>query len=43
MAGDKSLNWRPLGTEFILLGQKLEKIGFIYDKGRVIVSEDPRD
>ena len=27
----------PLAQDFILLGQKLEKLGFSYSKGRVII------
>lgn len=37
MAGDESLNWHPLLGDFILVGQKLEKLGFTYFKGKVIV------
>jgi len=39
LAGDESLNWHPLVEDFILLGRKLEKLGFVYSKGRVIVLE----
>jgi len=37
MAGDESLNWHPLIADFILVGQKLEKLGFIYSKGSIII------
>jgi hypothetical protein len=39
LAGGKSLNWHPLLTDFILLGQKLEQLGFTYFKGRVAIVE----
>lgn len=42
MAGEAVPQLAPPRPDFILFGQKLEKIGFIYDKGRVIVSEDLR-
>jgi hypothetical protein len=28
LAGDESLNWHPLIADFILVGQKLESLGF---------------
>ena len=37
MAGDESLSWRPLIQDFILLGQKLEQLGFTYYKGKVTI------
>ncbi|HJQ09322.1 MAG TPA: hypothetical protein VJ836_07630 [Candidatus Saccharimonadales bacterium] len=37
MAGDESLNWHPLLSNFILIGQKLEQLGFTYFKGSVTV------
>lgn len=42
MAGSKYDGWHPLVRDFILVGRKLEKLGFIYSKGGVIVvqSED---
>ena len=39
MAGDESLNWHPLLADFILLGQKLEELGFLYHNGDVIVTD----
>jgi hypothetical protein len=36
LAGDKSLSWHSLIEDFILVGQKLEKLGFTYCRGRVI-------
>jgi len=37
LAGDESLNWHPLISDFVLIGQKLQELGFIYSQGRVIV------
>ena len=37
LARDESLSWHPLLTDFILVGQKLEKLGFVYNKSSVIV------
>lgn len=37
MTGSKSHGWHPLLSDFILLGQKLEKLGFTYFKGTVTV------
>lgn len=37
LAGDESLNWHPLIADFIIVGRKLEELGFIYDHGRVLV------
>ena len=37
MAGDESLNWHPFLSDFILIGQKLEQLGFICYKGKVAV------
>jgi len=37
MVGDESLNWQPLGRDFITVGQKLERLGFTYHKGKVTV------
>lgn len=37
MAGRESLNWHPLITDFILVGQKLEQLGFIYSRQTVIL------
>ena len=34
MAGDESLNWHRISADFILLGQKLEKLGFSYESIR---------
>ena len=39
LAGDESLNWHPLIADFILVGRKLEELGFIYSRGKVIVIE----
>jgi hypothetical protein len=35
MAGDESLNWHPFLSDFILVGSKLEQLGFTYYKGKV--------
>jgi hypothetical protein len=40
LAGSESLNWHPLIADFILVGRKLEKLGFIYSGGKVIVLEN---
>ncbi len=37
MAGDESLNWHPLLSEFVQVGQKLEELGFTYFKGTVTI------
>jgi len=37
VAGYSSLSWHPLLSDFILLGQKLEQLGFTYYKGKVTV------
>lgn len=37
LAGDESLNWHPLVEDFILVGIKLEKLGFVCHHGRVVV------
>jgi hypothetical protein len=37
LAGDESLNWHHLVADFILVGQRLERLGFIYHRGTVIV------
>lgn len=39
MAGSESLSWHPLVEDFVLVGQKLEKLGFVYHRGSVIVTE----
>jgi hypothetical protein len=39
LAGDESDGWHPLVEDFIVLGKKLEKLGFVYHKGEVIVIE----
>jgi hypothetical protein len=39
LAGDESLNWHPLVSDFILVGQKLEKLGSMYHKGYVMMVE----
>jgi hypothetical protein len=40
MAGDGSLSWHPLVADLILVGQRLERLGFVYSKGKVIVIGD---
>lgn len=42
MAGRESLNWHPLVEDFVLVGQKLERLGFMYSKCGAIVIE-PKD
>ena len=37
MAGRESFNWHPFIEDFILIGRKLEKLGFTYCKGKVTV------
>jgi len=37
MAEDESLNWHPFLVDFILVGRKLEQLGFTYFKGSVKV------
>jgi hypothetical protein len=37
MAGDESLNWHPSLADFILVGQRLERLGFTYYNGSVSV------
>jgi hypothetical protein len=37
LAGGKSFNWHPIVPDFILVGQKLEELGFVYGKGHIIV------
>jgi len=37
LAGDESLSWHPVVVDFILVGQKLEKLGLIYSKKEVII------
>jgi len=39
MAGGESDGWHPLVEDFIIAATKLEKLGFIYDNGKVIVTE----
>lgn len=36
MAGDESHASNPLITDFIVLGQRLEKLGFIYHQGKFL-------
>ncbi len=31
------LSWHPLLVDFVLVGQKLEQLGFTYHKGEVII------
>ena len=40
LAGDESLNWHRLVEDFILVGRKLEELGFIYSQDKVIAIED---
>lgn len=40
MAGDESLNWHPVVADFIALGRKLEELGFMCSKGKVIIIGD---
>jgi hypothetical protein len=40
LAGHESDGWHPLVEDFILVGQKLEQLGFIYHKGRIVLVED---
>lgn len=37
MAGDESDGWHPLVADFVLLARRLEELGFIYNKGSVII------
>lgn len=37
LAGHESLSWHPLIQDFIIVGRKLEKLGFVYNKDNVIV------
>jgi len=39
VAGDESLNWHPFLADFVIIGQKLEQLGFTYFKGRVAIIE----
>jgi hypothetical protein len=39
MAGCESLAWHPLVEDFILVARKLEKLGFIYNRGKVVIIE----
>ena len=39
LAGCESLNWHPLLSDFVLLGRKLERLGFTYYEGQVTVAE----
>jgi len=43
MAGGKSLNWHPSIDDFILVAKRLDKLGFVYHKDRVILVEDYYD
>lgn len=38
MAGNKSAVWHILLLDFILVAQRIERLGFTYRKGRVVVS-----
>ena len=37
LAGREPLSWHPLVEDFILVARKLEKLGFVYNKGNVII------
>lgn len=37
MAGDESLNWHPLLSDFTAVGERLEQLGFTYYKGQVTI------
>jgi hypothetical protein len=37
LAGDESLNWHPLLSDFILVGQKLEQLGFTYHQEGIAI------
>ena len=39
MAGRESLNWHRLVDDFIIIGKRLEKLGFIYIEGKVYLTE----
>ena len=39
LAGCESGGWHPLVEDFILVARKLEQLGFIYNKGNVIVMD----
>gem|GEM_PF-2024988 len=39
LAGDESLNWHPLAADFILIGRRLEQLGFVYHNGMVIITD----
>jgi hypothetical protein len=38
VAGDESLNWHHLVTDFVLIGRKLEQLGFVYNNGEVLAT-----
>jgi hypothetical protein len=42
LAERESLSWHPLIEDFIAIGRRLEELGFIYHKGRTIVSNGLR-
>lgn len=42
MAGEESLNWHRLIVDFILIGRKLERLGFVYSKEGVVII-DPEE
>lgn len=37
MAGDESDGWHPLVEDFITVGKKLEKLGFVSHRGGVAI------
>lgn len=42
MAGDGSDGWHPLVEDFVLVGRKLEQLGFTCCKGKVTIVEPTR-
>jgi hypothetical protein len=39
LAGDESAIWHTLLKDFLIVARKLEKLGFIYSAGSVIVND----
>lgn len=37
LAGDESAIWRTILKDFVLVAQKLEKLGFIYCNGEAMI------
>lgn len=42
MAGDESDGWHPLVEDFVLVGRKLERLGFTCYEGKVTTIEPTR-